>query len=48
MENDQLFNNEADINKANPQWQLVSLPDLKKFPNNCIGYITTNTDKEGL
>ena len=48
MENDQIFNNEAVINETNPQWKRVSLADLNKFPNNCIGYITTNKDKEGL
>ena len=41
MENDQIFINEAEGDSANPQWQVVSTSDLSKFPNNCIGYLTT-------
>ena len=41
MENDQIFINEAEGNKVNPKWQVVSPFSASKFPNNCIGYLTT-------
>jgi len=41
MENDQIFINEAEDDPANPKWQVVSPAELNKFPNNCIGYLTT-------
>jgi len=47
MENDQIFINEAEGDSANPQWQVVSTSDLSKFPNNCIGHLsTTKLNKE--
>jgi V8-like Glu-specific endopeptidase len=41
MESYQMFNNEAEMNKANPLWKKVSYSDLNEFPHNCIGNITT-------
>jgi V8-like Glu-specific endopeptidase len=43
-----MFNNEAEMNKANPLWKKVDHSDLKEFPHNCIGNITVPLNEKDL